>query len=49
MLRHACGYHLVNQDAHLLEIQYYLGHKNIQNTAKYTKLQTTNYKTFEWN
>jgi integrase len=49
MFLHACGYHLVNQDAHLLEIQSYLGHKNIQNTAKYTKLKTTNYKTFEWN
>lgn len=49
MLRHACGYHLVNQDAHLLEIQSYLGHKNIQNTAKYTKLKNSNFKTFQWN
>ena len=38
MLRHSCGYHLVNQGTNLRTIQLYLGHKNIQHTTLYTRL-----------
>jgi integrase len=45
MLRHACGYHLVNKgyagkgmDIHPLAE--FLGHKNIQNTVRYSVLDT---------
>jgi type 1 fimbriae regulatory protein FimB len=39
MLRHSCGYHLANrtQVPDLRLIQDYLGHKNIRNTARYTR------------
>ena len=39
MLRHSCGYHLANRDQvpDLRLIQDYLGHKNIKNTARYTR------------
>jgi site-specific recombinase XerD len=39
MLRHSCGYHLANlsQVPDLRLIQDYLGHKNIKNTARYTR------------
>ena len=41
MLRHSCGYHLANlsQVPDLRLIQDYLGHKNIKNTARYTRTQ----------
>jgi type 1 fimbriae regulatory protein FimB len=38
MLRHACGYALVNQGADTRLIQDYLGHQNIQHTVRYTAL-----------
>ena len=37
-LRHACGYHLINQGVDIRTIQAYLGHRNIQNTTVYTEL-----------
>ena len=39
MLRHSCGYHLadLSQVPDLRLIQDYLGHKNIKNTARYTR------------
>ena len=39
MLRHSCGYHLANlsQVPDLRLMQDYLGHKNIKNTARYTR------------
>ena len=39
MLRHSCGYHLANlsQVPDLRLIQDYLGHKNLKNTARYTR------------
>jgi site-specific recombinase XerD len=44
MLRHACGYYLANKGCDLRLIQDYLGHKQIQNTVRYTAL---NPKRFE--
>ena len=40
MLRHACGYKLVNDGHDVRAIQHYLGHKNIQHTVRYTELAT---------
>jgi site-specific recombinase XerD len=37
-LRHACGYYLANKGCDLRLIQDYLGHKQIQNTVRYTAL-----------
>jgi type 1 fimbriae regulatory protein FimE len=38
MLRHACGYKLVNDGHDTRAIQHYLGHRNIQHTVRYTEL-----------
>ena len=38
MLRHACGYNLVNKGTNVRIIQSFLGHKSIQSTARYTAL-----------
>jgi type 1 fimbriae regulatory protein FimB/type 1 fimbriae regulatory protein FimE len=38
MLRHACGYKLANEGHDTRAIQAYLGHRNIQNTTRYTAL-----------
>ncbi len=38
MLRHACGYKLANDGVDTRTLQQYLGHTNIQNTVRYTKL-----------
>jgi integrase len=38
MLRHSCGYELVNTKTPLRVIQDYLGHKNLNHTVLYTKL-----------
>jgi site-specific recombinase XerD len=38
MLWHACGYKLGNDGYDTRSIQAYLGHRNIQNTARYTAL-----------
>jgi integrase len=38
MLRHGCGYLLANQGTDTRTIQAYLGHRNIQNTVRYTAL-----------
>ena len=37
-LRHSCGYALANAGHDLRLIQHYLGHANVQNTVRYTKL-----------
>jgi integrase len=47
-LRHACGYHLANQGMTTRDIQAYLGHKNIQNTEKYTILSSERFDLFGW-
>lgn len=38
MLRHSCGYKLVNDGHDTRSIQHYLGHRNIQHTVRYTEL-----------
>ena len=44
MLKHSCGYYLAEKGCDTRLIQEYLGHKNIQNTVRYTQ---TNAKRFE--
>lgn len=46
MLRHACGYKLVNDGQDTRAIQHYLGHKNIQHTVRYTDLSTNCFMDF---
>lgn len=45
MLRHTCGYMLANKGIDTRTIQDYLGHKNIQNTVRYTALAPERFKT----
>ena len=42
-LRHACGYYLANKGCDLRLIQDYLGHKQIQNTVRYTALNSARF------
>ncbi len=46
MLRHAKGYQLANKGYDTRLIQSYFGHKNIQHTVAYTKLDATRFKGF---
>jgi site-specific recombinase XerD len=46
MLRHACGYKLANDGHDTRAIQAYLGHRNIQNTTRYTALASQRFKKF---
>jgi integrase len=46
MLRHACGYKLANDGHDTRAIQAYLGHRNIQNTTRYTALAPQRFKAF---
>lgn len=46
MLRHACGYKLANDGVDTRSLQAYLGHKNIQNTTRYTALAPGRFKGF---
>jgi integrase len=46
MLRHACGYALVNAGRDTRSLQAYLGHKNIRHTEKYTKMSPDRFKDF---
>jgi site-specific recombinase XerD len=46
MLRHACGYKLVNDGHNIRMIQQYLGHKNIQHTVRYTTLSANCFSQF---
>jgi integrase len=41
MLRHAAGYFLINEGTDVRLVQDFLGHKNIQTTAHYTRLTPT--------
>lgn len=43
-LRHACGYYLANKGCDLRLIQDYLGHKQIQNTVRYTALNAERFR-----
>jgi site-specific recombinase XerD len=46
MLRHAYGYKLANDGHDARAIQAYLGHRNIQNTTRYTALAPQRFKEF---
>ncbi len=46
MLRHGCGYRLANRGIDTRSIQAYLGHRNIQNTTKYTELSPSRFNNF---
>ena len=46
MLRHARGYQLASKGIDTRAIQAYLGHKNIQHTVLYTKLDPNRFKGF---
>ena len=44
MLRHGCGYALINKGYDVRVVQDYLGHKDIRNTAIYTRLDDKQFK-----
>ena len=46
MLRHACGFKLANDGIDTRSLQAYLGHRNIQNTTRYTALAPDRFKGF---
>ena len=46
MLRHACGYKLVNDGHDIRVIQQYLGHNNIHHTVRYTSLSANCFNQF---
>lgn len=43
-LRHACGYYLANRGCDLRLIQEYLGHRQVQNTVRYTTLDARRFE-----
>lgn len=47
-LRHSCGTDLVSKGHHLRTIQYWLGHKNIQNTTIYLAMSPDRFANIEW-
>ncbi len=46
MLRHACGFALANAGHDTRSLQAYLGHRNIQNTVRYSELAPERFKGF---
>lgn len=46
MLRHATGYKLANDGHDTRALQAFLGHRNIQNSVRYTELSPTRFKNF---
>ncbi|MCP4493463.1 MAG: tyrosine-type recombinase/integrase, partial [Gammaproteobacteria bacterium] len=46
MLRHSTGFYLANKAHDTRAIQQYMGHKNIQNTVRYTELSPDRFKNF---
>jgi type 1 fimbriae regulatory protein FimE len=46
MLRHAKGFQLASKGVDTRAIQAYFGHKNIQHTVAYTKLESSRFKDF---
>ena len=44
MLRHGCGYALINKGYDVRVVQDYLGHKDIRNTTIYTKLDSRQFE-----
>jgi type 1 fimbriae regulatory protein FimB/type 1 fimbriae regulatory protein FimE len=43
LLRHGCGFKLVNDGTDTLSIAAYLGHANIQNTKRYARMNATRF------
>lgn len=48
MLRHSCGYHLANQGLDTRLIQDWLGHRSIQSTVLYTRLNHKRFNEIDW-
>jgi type 1 fimbriae regulatory protein FimE len=46
MLRHGCGYRLANQGATTRDIQEFLGHANLNNVTRYTRLNSKRFEGF---
>jgi site-specific recombinase XerD len=46
MLRHACGQKLANDGVATRSLRAYLGHRNIQNTTRYTAFAPDRFKGF---
>lgn len=46
MLRHSGGYKLANDGVDTRSLQHWFGHKNIQNTVRYTELSADRFKSF---
>jgi type 1 fimbriae regulatory protein FimB/type 1 fimbriae regulatory protein FimE len=44
LLRHGCGYRLVNTGMDTLSLAAYLGHANVQNTKLYTKMNASRFE-----
>ena len=44
MLRHSCGYALINAGLDVRTVQDYLGHRSIASTARYTELSPNKFK-----
>jgi integrase len=43
LLRHACGFRLVNMGLDTLSLAAYLGHANVQNTKRYARMNATRF------
>ena len=43
LLRHACGFKLVNQGVDTLSLAAYLGHANVQNTKRYARMDAARF------
>jgi type 1 fimbriae regulatory protein FimB/type 1 fimbriae regulatory protein FimE len=48
MLRHSTGFHLAMQEHDTRAIQFYMGHKSITNTVKYTQISSERFKSFKF-
>ena len=46
LLRHGCGFKLVNDGRDTRSLAAYLGHRNMQNTARYTKMSAKRFEGF---
>jgi site-specific recombinase XerD len=46
LLRHGCGFKLVNQGVDTRSLAAYLGHRNLNNTSRYTKMSSTRFDGF---
>src|SRR6266496_4261086 len=46
MLRHSTGYKLANDGQDIRSLPHYLGHRNLQSTARYTALAPDRFKGF---